>query len=131
MLRGDGGSLTYISSIAAIRSGPYAYPSYEASKAALGRFARSVAIEYAARGIRANVILPGLIDTPHVAAHVAPNSHPEELAARRAAIPPMKRQGSPWDVAEAAVFLCSDAAGYITGQSLAVDGGLSCVYTSG
>jgi NAD(P)-dependent dehydrogenase (short-subunit alcohol dehydrogenase family) len=131
MLRGDGGSLTYISSIAAIRSGPYAYPSYEASKAALGRFARSVAVEYAARGIRANVILPGLMDTPHVVAHVAPNSHPEELAARRAAIPPMKRQGSPWDVAEAAVFLSSDAAGYITGQSLAVDGGLSCVYTSG
>ena len=42
----------------------------------------------------------------------------------------MRRQGSPWDVAEAAVFLASDAAGYITGQALAVDGGLSCIYTA-
>lgn len=120
------GALVYVSSIAAIRGGPFAYPSYEASKAALNRFAVSVALEHATDGIRSNVILPGLIDTPHVAAYLG--SSAASTAQIRAALPPMKRQGTAWDVAEAAVFLASDAAGYITGQSLAVDGGLSCIY---
>lgn len=120
------GALVYVSSIAAIRGGPFAYPSYEASKAALNRFATSVALEYASKGIRANVIMPGLIDTPHVAAHLGDAKG--SVAQTRAALPPMQRQGTAWDVAEAAVFLASDAAGYITGQSLAVDGGLSCIY---
>jgi NAD(P)-dependent dehydrogenase (short-subunit alcohol dehydrogenase family) len=128
LLAAGGGAIVYVSSIAAVRAGPYAYASYEASKAALNRFAVSVAVEYADRGIRANVVMPGLIDTPHVTAHIAGDSDPETLGAARATLPPMRRQGTPWDVAEAAVFLASDAAGYITGQTLAVDGGLSCVY---
>lgn len=120
------GALVYISSIAAIRGGPFSYPAYEASKAALNRFAMSVALEQATSGIRANVIMPGMIDTPHVAAHLGEAA--AGVADVRSAIPPMKRQGTAWDVAEAAVFLASDAAGYITGQCLAVDGGLSCIY---
>lgn len=123
-----GGAIVYVSSIAAVRAGPYAYASYEASKAALNRFAVSVAVEFAPHGIRANVVMPGLIDTPHVAAHIAGDTDPAALAAARAALPPMRRQGTPWEVAEAAVFLASDAASYITGQVLAVDGGLSCAY---
>lgn len=119
------GAIVYISSVAAIRAGPYSYVSYEASKAALDRMARSVAAEYAPKGIRANVVLPGPIDTPHVTAVVAPNADPVVLARQRAAMTPMGRQGTAWDVAHAAAFLASDDAGFITGVSLPVDGGLS------
>jgi NAD(P)-dependent dehydrogenase (short-subunit alcohol dehydrogenase family) len=119
------GALVFVSSLAGIRSGPYSYVSYEASKAALQRMAQSIAREYAPRGIRANVILPGPIDTPHVTAVVAPGADPVALAEARAAMVPMGRQGTPWDVARAALFLASDDAGFITGVLLPVDGGMS------
>jgi len=120
------GAFVFISSIAAVASGGYSYVSYEASKAALNRLSQSIAVAHAAEGIRANVIMPGLIDTPHVTHVVAGRATAAaDLAARRAAAPPMRRQGSPWDVAEAALFLASDAAGYITGVALPVDGGLT------
>ncbi|QPC42662.1 SDR family oxidoreductase [Kaustia mangrovi] len=122
--RDGGGAIVYISTLAAELSGPYPYAGYEASKAALGRLARSVAAEYAARGVRANTVLPGMIDTPHVLAHVATSSDAEAVRAGRAAQVPMKRQGAAWDVAEAALFLASDAAGFITGVDLRVDGGM-------
>ena len=87
--------------------------------------ARSIAAEYAPIGIRANVILPGPIDTPHVRAVVAPDADPIELARARAAMVPMGRQGTAWDVAHAALFLASDEASFITGAMLPVDGGMS------
>ena len=130
MLEQDaGGSIVYISSLAAIRGGPYSYISYEASKAALCRFAQSVALEYASRGVRANTILPGTIDTPHVKALISPDTDAEQLAKNRSAMVPMRKQGTAWDVAEAALFLASDAANYITAIELPVDGGLSKVFT--
>lgn len=119
------GAIVYISSLAAIMAGPYSYASYEASKAALGRMAQSVAREYAPKGIRANVVLPGPIDTPHVRAVVAPGTDPEDLNRMRAAMVPMGRQGTAWDVAHAAAFLASDDAAFITGVLLPVDGGMS------
>jgi NAD(P)-dependent dehydrogenase (short-subunit alcohol dehydrogenase family) len=125
-MRGQGsGALIYVSSLAAVYSAPYSYVSYEVSKMALIRFARSVARENAPHGVRANAILPGVIDTPHVSAFVDGETDSETLAARRAAMVPMGRQGTPWDVAHAALFLASDEAGYITGESLRVDGGLT------
>lgn len=127
--RDGGGAIVYISSLAAIRGGPYAYVSYEASKAALCRFAQSVALEYASRGVRANTILPGTIDTPHVKALISLDTDAAQLSKSRAAMVPMRKQGTAWDVAEAALFLASDAAGYITGVDLPVDGGLSKVFT--
>ena len=120
------GVLTYVSSMAAVYSGPYSYVSYEASKAALCRFSRSVAKENAPHGIRANVILPGVIATPHVNAVVAPDADPDDVARARAAMVPLGRQGTAWDIANAAVFLASDDAGFITGIELKVDGGMSC-----
>ena len=120
------GVLTYISSLAATMSGPYTYVSYEASKAALCRYARSVAKENARFGIRANTILPGPIETPHVEAYVDSKSDPEVLAQQRTAMVPLGRQGTAWDVANAALFLASDEAGFITGTDLRVDGGMGC-----
>lgn len=125
------GVFVFISSVAAVTSGGYQYASYEASKAALNRLSRTIAVAHAADGIRSNVIMPGLIDTPHVTHHIAGRATAaEDLAARRAAAPPMRRQGSAFDVAEAAVFLASDAAGYITGVALPVDGGLTLTVPS-
>ena len=122
-----GGAFTFVSSVAAIRGSPYAYTSYEVSKAALGRLARSLAVELAPCGIRANTILPGLIETPHAAHYVAGGKDLDAFASKRATLPPMQRQGTPWDVAQAAAWLLSDAAAYVTGIGLPVDGGLSLV----
>jgi NAD(P)-dependent dehydrogenase (short-subunit alcohol dehydrogenase family) len=119
------GALIYVSSLAAVYSAPYSYVSYEVSKMALVRLAKSVARENAPYQIRANTILPGAIDTPHVYAFVDSEADPAELAARRAAMVPMGRQGTPWDVAHAALFLASDESAYVTGVALRVDGGLS------
>ncbi len=119
------GALVFVSSVAAIRAGPYSYAAYEASKAALGRMARSIARAHAPDGVRANTVLPGLIDTPHVEAVVAPGADPATLGARRSALVPMGRQGTPWEVARAALFLASDDASFVTGAELVVDGGSS------
>lgn len=125
MIEQGSGSLLYVSSLAAVYSAPYSYTSYEVSKMALIRFAKSVARENARHGIRANAILPGVIDTPHVNAFVDAETPPETLAARRAAMVPLGRQGTAWDIANAALFLASDEAGFITGEALKVDGGLT------
>lgn len=119
------GAYIYVSSLAAVYSAPYSYLSYEVSKMALIRLARSVARENAAHGVRANAILPGVIETPHVTAFVDGQTDPEELAAKRAAMVPMGRQGTAWDVANAALYLASDEAGFVTGVELRVDGGLT------
>lgn len=130
LLTDRGGAIVYISSLAGESNGPYRYVGYEASKAALQRLSKSVAIEYAARGVRANCILPGMIDTPHAASFIGPDVDAQELARARAAKVPMKRQGTAWDVAEAALFLASDAAGFITGVDLRVDGGMGTLFGS-
>ncbi len=118
------GALVFISSLAAQRSAPYPYVSYEVSKAALQRLSASIAREYAAVGIRSNCVVPGPIDTPHVDAYIRQKEDPDALARSRAALVPMRRQGTPWDVAKAALFLASDEAAFITGVDLRVDGGL-------
>lgn len=126
MEAGGGGAIVNISSLAALRITSYRYASYYASKAGLNHFTRSVAIEYADRGIRANTVSPGLMDTPHIYAAMASHyADPATMRAERAALAPMKRMGTAWDVAHAALFLVSDEAGYITGVDIPVDGGLS------
>jgi NAD(P)-dependent dehydrogenase (short-subunit alcohol dehydrogenase family) len=127
MVKAGVGSIVNVSSLAAIRHTGYNYPSYMASKGAVDQLTVSVALEYASRGIRANAILPGLIDTPLVSQQIAGGDDAQaarERAARDAASP-TGRMGTPWDVANAAVFLASDEAAYINGVCLPVDGGLS------
>lgn len=117
------GALVFVSTLASVRSGPYSYVSYEASKAGLNRLSHSIASEYAAAGVRSNVVLPGMIATPHVDKYVAGGADPEAFAKARAEAVPMKRQGTGWDIAHAALFLASDEAAFVTGVELRVDGG--------
>lgn len=122
MIQRQRGVLVFVSSLASIYSSGYSYAAYEASKAGLNRLTRTIALENAAAGIRANAVLPGMIDTPHVKTFVT-TSQSTDAQARANAVP-MKRQGSPWDVAQAIAFLASEQAAYITGVCLRVDGGL-------
>jgi NAD(P)-dependent dehydrogenase (short-subunit alcohol dehydrogenase family) len=127
MLAQRRGVIINISSIAAVTIGDYPYFSYYASKSGLNHFTRALAVRYAAHGIRANAIMPGVMDTPLIYQQIADQyANAEEMIAARNAMAPMGRMGDAWDVARAAVFLASDDANYITGVSLPVDGGLSC-----
>jgi NAD(P)-dependent dehydrogenase (short-subunit alcohol dehydrogenase family) len=126
MLHQGRGVIINISSIAAVRHTGYPYSAYYASKAGLNHFTASLAIEYAAQGIRANVIMPGLMDTPHIYQAISGqhDTH-ERMVTERNALCPMGRMGTGWDIAKAAAFLASDEAQYITGVCLPVDGGYS------
>ena len=129
MVAQGGGSVINISSVASIRWGGVAYLSYSASKAALNQFSRCVGLEYARHGIRSNCILPGLIDTPmprqQMMAAFSAGGDLDEMLRIRAATSPTGKQGEPWDVAYAALFLASDESKYVNAAELVVDGGLS------
>lgn len=120
------GAIVNVSSVAAIRDVGYPYPAYMASKAAVNQVTVSLALTHAAQGIRANAVAPGFMDTPMVRRqlHSQANSI-DELLAKRHAASPTGRMGTCWDVANAALFLASDAAAYVNGVCLPVDGGLS------
>ena len=121
------GAIVNIGSVVGIRWLGVPYVSYAASKAAILGFTRSVALQYAAKGIRANVILPGLMDTPMYVAPLkeAYGGDIGKMKALRHEQCPMGRMGDAWDVAHAALFLASDEAKYITAAELVVDGGLT------
>jgi NAD(P)-dependent dehydrogenase (short-subunit alcohol dehydrogenase family) len=121
------GVILNISSIAAIRAEPKAMLAYSVSKAAVIAFTREVAIQYADKGIRCNAILPGLMKTPRVARYYTDfwGGDIEEMWRKRDSMSPTGKQGEPWDIAYAALFLASDEAKYITGTELIVDGGLT------
>ncbi len=124
----ESGCITNISSINAIRTLPALSVAYSASKAGIIALTREIAAQYAPKGIRANAILPGLMNTPFVACLTdAYGGNVEEMTKIRDAICPMGRQGDAWDTAYLALFLASDEAKYITGAALVVDGGLTCM----
>jgi NAD(P)-dependent dehydrogenase (short-subunit alcohol dehydrogenase family) len=123
MVKQGGGSVINISSTASLRSNPATpYLSYHTSKAAVNHLTRVLARRYAANQVRVNVILPGMIRTSHAARLY---EDPVEAHRQRDARCPIGYQGAPEDVANAAVFLASDEARYITGIELKVDGGLT------
>ncbi len=126
MLKQGRGAILNISSTSAIRT---AYPQliYSISKAGVNQLTRALAVEFADQGIRVNAIMPGAIDTPMIEPlKVLYGGDMERMRRERGARAPMKRMGEAWDVAYASLFLVSDEAKYITGQVLAVDGGLLC-----
>jgi NAD(P)-dependent dehydrogenase (short-subunit alcohol dehydrogenase family) len=120
------GAIINISSMAAITT--YPYVAYKATKSAMIAFTEQLAYQNADYGIRANVILPGLMDTPMAVDTRAREWHKtrvEVAAERDSKVPLRKKMGTAWDVANAALFLASDEANFITGVTLPVDGGAS------
>jgi NAD(P)-dependent dehydrogenase (short-subunit alcohol dehydrogenase family) len=114
----NGGSIVFISSIAALKAGSQ-MAVYDSSKAALGGLMRNIAHLGARRGIRANLVYPGLVDTPIGRAAGA------DRPSRGKANTPFGRQATAWEIAYAVLFFLSDESVYITAQTLAVDAGLS------
>lgn len=125
------------SGVVLITSSPHALATvphaaaYAASKGGVLALMRSLALEAAGRGVRVNAIIPGVIDTPTVERHVAGTADPDGQRARLAAAEPIGRLGRSEEVAAAALFLASDAASFVTGSALAVDGGLMAALSSG
>ena len=128
MERQGKGAIVNISSVSGIRWLGVPYVSYAATKAGILGLTQSIALEYAKKGVRANAILPGLMNTPMIVKPLSSaygGSFDAMLAARSAQCPTGK-MGDAWDVAYAALYLASDEAKYVTGAQLVVDGGLSC-----
>ncbi len=119
MIASGGGAMVHVSSIDALRGDGKPQDAYGASKAALLRLSKSIAIQFAGQGIRSNVILPGPVESPMQARW---DDSPETLRAI-ADFVPLGRVGTTQDIADACLFLLSDKAAFITGVDLAVDGG--------
>ena len=115
---GSGGSIVNVSSVAATLGSPGLFVDYAASKGAIDTFTKGLAIEVADEGIRVNAVSPGMVDTDIHASGGLPN----RIAETRGAIP-MKREGSPDEIANAILWLLSDEASYTTGANLTVSGG--------
>jgi NAD(P)-dependent dehydrogenase (short-subunit alcohol dehydrogenase family) len=121
MLRqGGGGAIVNMSSVAGLVGFPN-LPAYVASKHGVVGLTKSAALEYAKSGIRVNAICPGVIHTEMIDRVTGKNPSVEKQFVD---LEPMGRMGSPEEIAEAAVWLCSEAASFVTGHALAVDGGL-------
>ena len=128
MLEKGSGSIVNIASISGIRWSGAAQVGYAASKAGVIQFGKVVAVEYASKGIRINSVLPGQLHTPLVEVRVAKNQSGGDVEAilkRRQARIPMPFMGDGRDTANAALFLASDEARFITGTELIVDGGMT------
>lgn len=126
MERQGAGAIVNVSSIASMRWVGVPWIGYATFKGAVNQFTQSVALQYACKGIRANVVMPGRMYTPLVKEQLgALFASEEELQSRIAASCPMGRMGDGWDVAHASVFLACDESKYITGVVLPVDGGVT------
>jgi NAD(P)-dependent dehydrogenase (short-subunit alcohol dehydrogenase family) len=114
----DGGSMTFVASVSGISSAPR-HAAYGSAKAALMSWVRSLAVELGPQGVRVNAVAPGVVWTPRISQFLGEKGR--ELQSRNA---PLGRVAEPKDIASAILFLASDLASYVTGQTLVVDGGV-------
>ena len=126
MLDSGGGSIVNVASFVALMGAATAQIAYTASKGGVLAMTRELAVEYARKGIRANSLCPGPIETQLLAGLLA---DPERRQRRLVHIP-MGRFGRPEEIAKAALFLSSDDASFITGSALVVDGGITAAYVT-
>jgi NAD(P)-dependent dehydrogenase (short-subunit alcohol dehydrogenase family) len=120
MLKKGGGAIVNTASVAGL-VGFQGLPAYCASKGGIIQLTRTSALEYAAKGVRINAVCPGVIRTPMI--ERVTGGKPE-AEAQFTALEPIGRMGTPEEIAEAVVWLCSDAASFVTGHPMVVDGGL-------
>ena len=120
MLKQGGGAIVNTASAAGL-VGSHGMAAYTAAKHGVVGLTKTAALEYAKANIRINAICPGVIDTPMTQAVIA--KHPRMMEVSKAL--PMGRDGKPEEIAEAAAWLCSDAASFVTGLAMAVDGGIT------
>ena len=118
MIERGGGAIVNVSSISALR--PRGLTAYSTSKGAVIALTKAMAVDHAADGIRVNCVAPGPVFTPMVSGDMT-----EERRAQRVKATPLGIEGTGWDIGHAVTFLLSDAARYITGQTLVVDGGVT------
>lgn len=117
----DDGAIVLVSSVASLQPGSR-MPAYDSSKASLAGLCRHAAFEGRRRRVRANVVVPGLIDTPM--GRIATRDRPSRTAGQL----PLGRQGTAWDIANGVLYLLSDEASYVNGQLLVIDGGLTSIH---
>jgi NAD(P)-dependent dehydrogenase (short-subunit alcohol dehydrogenase family) len=121
MLKQGGGAIVNTASVAGL-VGFQGIPAYVASKHGVNGLTKTAALEYAQSGIRVNSVCPGVIHTPMVERFFSANPQASEAMS---ALEPVGRLGKPEEIAEAVVWLCSDAASFVTGLPMAVDGALT------
>jgi NAD(P)-dependent dehydrogenase (short-subunit alcohol dehydrogenase family) len=126
LLESGGGSIVNVASFVALVGAATAQVAYTASKGGVLAFTRELAVEYARRGIRANALCPGPVDTPLLAELMA---DPERRQRRMVHIP-IGRLARADEIAKAALFLASDESSYVTGSALVVDGGITAAYVT-
>jgi NAD(P)-dependent dehydrogenase (short-subunit alcohol dehydrogenase family) len=119
MLKHGGGSIVNTASTAGL-VGFNGLPAYTASKGGVIQLTRTAALEYATQNIRVNCVCPGVVNTPMIARFLDTSTY---TAAQMSAAQPLGRMGEPEEIAEAVVWLCSDAAAFVTGHPMVVDGG--------
>ncbi|WP_111735276.1 SDR family NAD(P)-dependent oxidoreductase [Roseovarius amoyensis] len=125
MVAQGGGSIINVSTIASVRYLGFSYTAYDASKAAVNALTRSIAVEFGPKGVRANTILVGMMDTPLARGGIeAAGSNVDKIYSGYTDTIPLRRMGTGWDTANLALFLASDDASYITAAEIPTDGGL-------
>jgi NAD(P)-dependent dehydrogenase (short-subunit alcohol dehydrogenase family) len=122
MIATGGGSMVFVASVSGITAAPL-HAAYGAAKAGLMALVKSAAVELGPANIRVNAVAPGVVWTPRVSAFLG-----DDGRARNSENAPLRRVALPEDIASALLFLASDLAGYVTGQTLVVDGGVGAKF---